>query len=146
MKAISIIQPWASLIAYGAKRIETRSWYTSYRGSIAIHASKNIPRWVWDWAQSDLVVPAAFEGFGLPDMDDLPVGCVVATATLTHCVRFDADARERIDASGKYSACETDLGDFSAGRYGWVLSDVHRLPMPIAARGAQGLWTWEEAA
>jgi hypothetical protein len=40
VKAISLWQPWASFIASGAKRIETRSWATSYRGPIAIHAAK----------------------------------------------------------------------------------------------------------
>ena len=40
MKAITIWQPWASLLACGGKRFETRSWATSYRGPIAIHAAK----------------------------------------------------------------------------------------------------------
>jgi activating signal cointegrator 1 len=41
MKAITILEPWASLIACGAKKIETRSWSTKYRGNIAIHAAKS---------------------------------------------------------------------------------------------------------
>lgn len=41
MKAITILQPWAALIACGAKKIETRSWYTDHRGQIAIHAGKS---------------------------------------------------------------------------------------------------------
>ncbi len=40
MKAITIWQPWASLIACGAKKFETRSWATNYRGPIAIHVAK----------------------------------------------------------------------------------------------------------
>lgn len=40
MKALSLWQPWATLIANGAKQIETRSWSTSYRGPILIHAAK----------------------------------------------------------------------------------------------------------
>ena len=39
MKAISLLQPWATLVSIGAKRVETRSWRTDYRGPIAIHAS-----------------------------------------------------------------------------------------------------------
>lgn len=39
MKALTIWQPWATAIAIGAKRIETRSWETHYRGPIAIHAA-----------------------------------------------------------------------------------------------------------
>jgi hypothetical protein len=43
MKALSLIQPWASLIVLGEKRIETRSWPTRHRGHLAIHANKNLP-------------------------------------------------------------------------------------------------------
>ncbi|KXG09931.1 hypothetical protein AT864_01491 [Anoxybacillus sp. P3H1B] len=42
MKAITIKQPWATLIALGEKKFETRSWKTNYRGKIAIHAGKTI--------------------------------------------------------------------------------------------------------
>ena len=45
MKALSITQPWATLIAIGAKTIETRSWSTLYRGDLAIHAAKGFPRY-----------------------------------------------------------------------------------------------------
>lgn len=40
IKAISIKQPWANLIASGKKTIETRTWKTSYRGPILIVSSK----------------------------------------------------------------------------------------------------------
>lgn len=40
MKAISIKEPWASMIAYGYKTIETRNWNTNYRGEILICSSK----------------------------------------------------------------------------------------------------------
>lgn len=42
MKALSIKQPWASLIAHGIKDIENRTWKTSFRGRIYIHASAKI--------------------------------------------------------------------------------------------------------
>src|ERR1051325_5993743 len=42
MKALTLTQPWATLIAIGAKRIETRSWSTDYHGQIAIHAAKGL--------------------------------------------------------------------------------------------------------
>jgi len=43
MKALSLWQPWASLVALRVKTIETRSWSTSYRGPLAIHAAKHVP-------------------------------------------------------------------------------------------------------
>lgn len=39
MKALSIKQPWAALIAHGIKDIENRTWRTKFRGRIFIHAS-----------------------------------------------------------------------------------------------------------
>lgn len=43
MRAITLTQPWSSLVARGQKKIETRSWQTSYRGPLAIHAAKGFP-------------------------------------------------------------------------------------------------------
>ena len=42
MKTLTFLQPWATLVALEAKRIETRSWRTSYRWPLAIHASKEM--------------------------------------------------------------------------------------------------------
>ena len=43
MKALTLHQPWASLVALGVKSVETRSWLTGYLGSLAIHAGKERP-------------------------------------------------------------------------------------------------------
>src|SRR5690348_17556570 len=51
MKALTLTQPWASLVAIGAKRIETRSWSTSYRGPLAIHAAKGFPKSAQEFTQ-----------------------------------------------------------------------------------------------
>lgn len=44
MKALSIRQPWASLIVAGVKDIENRSWRTTYRGPVLIHAAQTMTR------------------------------------------------------------------------------------------------------
>lgn len=85
MKAISLWQPWASAISLGAKRIETRSWSTSYRGPIAIHAAKRkvkreLAALTWEnW------VHAVF-GSWLYSLEDLPFGAFLATADLVDCL------------------------------------------------------------
>ena len=61
MKAISIHQPWASLIAFGEKRFETRSWKTDYRGPLLIHASRTF-----------INVPPELLGMPMPSMFDQP--------------------------------------------------------------------------
>lgn len=140
MKAITILQPWASLIANGQKRIETRSWYTPHRGEIAIHAGKKLEPDSVGWFQEE---HDWFAELGIEDIDALPRGCVIATARLTHCVKFEHGATHRINQTGQYPPYETWLGDFSPGRFGWVLSDVKPINPPIPARGYQGLWDWE---
>lgn len=92
MKALSLTQPWASLVAIGAKRIETRSWSTSYRGLVAIHASKRFPDEACLFAIQDLVtgplmragaLPAGWAPWGKDNKPIdalLPLGAIVAVA------------------------------------------------------------------
>ena len=47
MKALSIRQPWAWLIAAGHKDIENRSWNTKFRGKFLIHAGKKTDELAW---------------------------------------------------------------------------------------------------
>lgn len=96
MKALTIRQPWASLIAEGVKTIETRSWSTKYRGPIAIHAGK-AELWRHGQAFDDWIAyrsDAPGRGWTArmyrrqhsPMVVPLPLGAVVATAVLTDCV------------------------------------------------------------
>ena len=59
MKALSVTQPWATLIATGQKQIETRSWGTRYRGPLYIHAAKRFPAYA-----SPLQAQVGFSGVG----------------------------------------------------------------------------------
>jgi hypothetical protein len=84
MKALTLTQPWASLVAIGAKRIETRSWSTKYRGPIAIHAAKDMPRSARLFAYRDPAGQVLNEGGILlgGDCKELPRGAIVAVARL----------------------------------------------------------------
>jgi hypothetical protein len=139
MKALSLWQPWATAIACGAKKIETRSWSTNYRGPIAIHAAKT-----WNdqcaLAYGTLVDREDFYQL-LPKDDDgrlheLPLGAIVAYAELV-------DVTGVINLIGKLTPLEQSLGNYSEGRYGWILEDV-KLIVPVPAKGRQGLWNCEE--
>ena len=122
--AISLHQPWASLIASGHKRYETRSWPTSYRGPIAIHAAKKIEP---DSRLLNLLGAAE---------SDVPRGAVVAIADLVNCIQMDAHFIEA------QSDTERMCGDWSVGRWAWELENIRAIE-PISARGMQGLWQWE---
>lgn len=134
MKGISVWQPWASLIACGAKKVETRGWATPYRGELAIHASKR-----WTAAEREaadqLVALARFE---LDNRDllagELPRGAVVAIARLVDVRLMD---QALID---QQTSLELELGGWSPGRYAWVLKDVQPLAVPFYMRGAQGIF------
>lgn len=135
MKTISLWEPWASAIAIGAKKIETRAWYTGYRGPLAIHAAKT--RDHADCFLFEPTVRAAFAAAGITAVGDLSFGCIVATCTLKACLKT-----ERI--AGGIGELERALGGYDPGRFGWVLENVVRLPKPIPARGSQGFWEWKE--
>lgn len=133
IKAISIWQPWASLIASGEKQYETRNWATSYRGLLAIHAAK---RWTGEEFSSAMYLKhrcGVLPGF--PDVP-LPLGAVVAVARLANVVPVEMVIQH-------ISATEHTLGNFQMGRYAWELEVVHVFDEPVQATGAQGLWTWK---
>ena len=143
MKAITIWQPWASLLAMGAKQYETRSWEAAYRGPIAIHAAKRPVRRIIDaltaeqgdsWTTLDY-----FESlFMRPgELNQLPTGAIVGTAILTRCNLITEAFVERL------TPMELALGDFTLGRYAWEFSDMKTIA-PVSAKGKQGLWNWEE--
>lgn len=125
MKALSLTQPWASLIALKHKSIETRSWQTRFRGRIAIHAAKGYP------ASARAFAHSMWENGLVPPM--LPLGEIVGTALLLNCVLTQ-------DVVANLSALERTVGD-GPGRYTWLLSEVRQLPQPIPCCGALGLWT-----
>lgn len=145
MKALTLTQPWATLVAFGYKKIETRSWSTRYRGPVAIHAAKGFPpRWLP--LHTARRIGAGYEierdvgGVLLrhPNLSwpyRLPLGAVVAVAVLTDVVATDSP---RLDLG----ATERRLGDYTPGRFAWVLAGVDLLIRPVPASGRLGLWDW----
>ena len=143
MKALTVKQPWATLVAIGAKRIETRSWATRYRGLIAIHAAKGFPTRAREFAlgtaRSDLEPVAGQLGVDVLSELVLPRGAIVATAWLVEVVSTD-DPDFDPQATG-----ESQYGNYGSGRYAWYFTDVLALPEPVPARGALGLWEWRQS-
>lgn len=137
MKAISLWQPWASLMASGLKRIETRSWSTKYRGPLAIHAALKF----------SLDQHAAWRGFklaGIIDLlaiesfIDLPIGGIIATVNLLDCIQ--------ITDRNCPSEPELSFGDYTPGRFMWVTENVKPFKKIIPFRGWQGLFNIPDEA
>lgn len=157
MKALTLWQPWASLIARGAKGFETRSrappkYLIGQR--IAIHAAKADILKILDSLPRDIVlaIGAALEDTGLDGSDwgKLPRGAIVCTAKLSAahlCGNLNPGNMVYVERSvGVRDApvlIEADpFGDFSPGRWAWQLDDAQAFERPIPAAGKQGLWTW----
>jgi activating signal cointegrator 1 len=145
MKGLTLTQPWATLIALGAKRIETRSWQTSYRGELAIHAGKGLGEFgseaeLWIRCLTD-PFRAVLTAGGYANPGQLPRGKIVAVVDLGDCVPTVGDGH--IECRGlpdRVSAQERAFGNYARGRFGWLLDALKTLPEPVPCRGAQGLW------
>lgn len=145
MKALSLWQPWATLIAIGAKRIETRGWSTHYRGPLAIHASKGGLRageYAHVMALPEIQAALSLRGSNPPP---LPRGAIVALVDVTRCRPVeDLDEEGKIDEvrhglnGGVWT--ERDMGDYSDGRFGLVLDSLMALAEPVPFSGSQGFF------
>ena len=136
MKALTLWQPWASLIAWGEKHYETRSWKTDYRGPLAIHASHRLTE-DQKYICSTLRVAKILSAHGIEDPIQLALGCIVCVADLVEVIATEAWFQRR---SIPYK--ETAFGNYGYGRFAWKLENVHVLIEPIPVKGGQGLWEW----
>lgn len=123
MKAITVQQPWATLIILGLKEFETRSWYTNYRGRIAIHSGKKPPT-------DEQLLRAGLK------REDCPLGVVLGTAFLVDCLHMDQDLIDR------QSVKEKGFGFWELGRWAFRLVDIHHLPIYEPCKGQLGIWNY----
>jgi hypothetical protein len=130
MKALSLLQPWATLVVLGYKRIETRSWATDYRGPLLIHASRSKAGWA---ALPVLQLPGAF-----PEFKDLPFGAIIGEASLRDVVRCTLLASNAAD----WEAAMLEGNAFGSymQKYCWLLDDAVAFEEIIPAVGRLGLW------
>lgn len=137
LRCLTLHEPWATLVANGVKKIETRSWSTSYRGPIGIHAALHL---------RDEYRELSRTGPFLEELGVAPqfyLGCVIAVGYLSACFTLK-DTSKYLLLSGKEVAIrprERYFGDFTPGRFGWLIENVQRVHPPYPARGYQGLWT-----
>ncbi|MEA5155955.1 ASCH domain-containing protein [Raineyella sp.] len=143
MKTLTIRQPWAALIMAGIKHHETRTWTTTYRGQLVIHAGMT---WATD-SPCRRQPPWSFVPDGrLRNALDHPGpagpvfadqrGAILGEVTLT-------DVIETTDYAP--TDLERLLGDYGPGLYAWVLKDPVAYPQTIPVKDRLGLWEWEPA-
>lgn len=130
MKVLSIIEPWATLIKERKKFIETRSWKTSYRGELYIHASsKKINKKDKHTAELLKLIPNVHMGYG----------CILCKCKLVDCVYMNQKFLNQIQENKQEFLC----GEYSLGRYAWILEDIEPLDAPIKTKGHLSIWNYE---
>lgn len=130
MKAISLWQPWASLCITGNKLVETRSWATSHRGTLLIHAGLKTTHALIELCHEE-PFRTALRSIGIKRWQDMPFGVVLGHVQLIECLPtegYDVDGPERA------------FGDYTPGRFAWVLCDPVAFATPMPAKGRQQLF------
>lgn len=162
MKALTIYQPWASLVMARAKPFEFRGWNPRRRGGayaaligqrIVIHASsRRIDRGnVGDLIaalrsggegaaetclHADLALPILAEAEKQTFNCSLPFGAGLGTAVL-------GEPRNGVDIAREFGVRSVNDSDRDEhANWGWPMLDVEVWPEPIAMRGLQGFWDW----
>jgi hypothetical protein len=141
VKAITLYEPWAALVAAGWKEVETRDWYTGYRGLLAIHASVHPA----DKREiSRLTFLLGSKGHALPEFQ---MGRVVAVCRLAACVPTALVDVRSMQIKPQFFPVhgwdvERAVGNYDNGRWAWILRDVQRLETPVFVRGQRKLWDW----
>lgn len=128
MKALTVHQPYASLIARGEKWVENRTWQTSHRGLLAIHAGKG----------SAYLPKDALRAY--------PLGAMVAVAKLVACINLKSLKSQPFEL--RIPNTNLTVGDvvgneYTEGPWCWILSKAVMMDPPIPCRGAQRLWKCE---
>lgn len=141
MRCLTLTQPYATLIALDQKKIETRSWSTSYRGPLAIHAAvsygKGGKRGFHARCQYDPFLSALEPHLRIFEQYNCfaaPLGAIIATCELRDCVRtqYIVDAGRCTSVSWDsgertiwtLSDQERAFGDYTPGRFAWLLSNI----------------------
>jgi activating signal cointegrator 1 len=149
VKAITLWEPWASLMACGAKSIETRSWGANYRGPLLVHASKKSGEDIVayaHWARETVKEhrfrpsPGSLEDKAALRLYRDTLGCVLAVVDLVEIRWTGATGGIHPDWLDRLLPLEREFGDYSPNRFGWVTTNLRPLATPIPWKGSQGLW------
>lgn len=132
MKVLSLTEPCATLIKEKKKLVETRSWKTSYRGKLYIHASSTkIPK---EWKEN-------VEFMNLVKDNPLNFGNIICKCKLVDCIYM---TKEYVEDMKNNNHQEYICGKYEEGRYAWILEDIEPLDKPIKVKGHLSIWNYEE--
>ena len=155
-KILSLLEPWASLVALRKKKFETRSWKTPHRGRMGIHASAGHRPWHMNLARKEPFFSALAVLRTLVGGKDgrcrfairYRLGHIIATCNLvdiyliteTELIQINPSEGQEPKRLPLPTGDEYEFGDYTPGRYAWELQDVVMLEKPIKAKGKLMLW------
>ena len=124
MKVITLKQPWASLVAYGYKKYEFRSWKLNYRGDIIIHAGLGVDKEAMEQVK-DLNL-------------NFPSKKLMAIVHIDDCISLNNSISQAINKENRIV-----YGNKIRTGYAWKLSNVRLLDIPEVISGKQGIWNYD---
>ena len=139
MKALTLWQPWATLVIEGAKQFETRGWKPSLRqldrsALFVMHAAKRDKELKRIYRGIEPFISKLHE-LGYQILDDVPLGAGLGVVKLVRVWPTEA-------VVGDIPQLERYFGNYQPGRWAWRLEVVEKWPEPVPAKGAQGFWEW----
>lgn len=126
MKALTIKQPWASLIVDGYKTYEFRSWKTNYRGKVLIHAGLNLEKDTMD----------RFKEYNL----EYEKGAIIGEANIVDCILVDEKFNKELRNINPLVYAKSNHVE----TYAWKLENIKKYDTPIYVKGKLGLWNYEK--
>lgn len=132
LRAVSLWQPWASAIAVGKKMVETRSWRapkTVLGKRIGVHAGMST-KGMYLAAQDSALWDSCLNDLPFDLSGRLPFGCLLGSVVVADCKPVE-----------ELESCI--YGDYSAGRFGWILEKFVPFKEPVPYKGAQGIFMVE---
>lgn len=138
MKALSIKQPWASLIAHGIKNIENRTWKTKFRGRIYIHASAKDAGALYELLNEKQIEAMNNHWTAAPPYPNRPISAIIGEVDIIDCVI------NHPSIWAEYTSGYEDKGVFIPNQkpnYNWVLSNPVLYDKPILnVKGKLSFW------
>jgi len=131
MRAMSLWQPWASLMVHGHKRNETRSWSIEYRGRVLIHAAKRFQQ-----EEREICIYAPFApclARHYNKLKDIPLGAIIGSVHIVDCVPTNW-------AVSRITDQERHFGNYADGRFAWITENPVAFKEPVPFRGQQGFF------
>jgi len=150
MKAITIMQPFATLITIGEKHFKTVNWKTDYRGDLLIHAGKGKK---YTYLEDKEPFKSILEHYGYNKItngwfpNSIPEGRIIAKVTLIDCVQItkQTDFSVTLEDGTKIKDNEFIFDSYTVGKYILKLANIKKLDCGVWWNGRQKLWNIDES-